>query len=284
MSELVGIARERMYSPGKVRADHAILEAVAARLRLHHRVRLLDPDDRPLPHRRTPPPRRCSPPQAGAAAATVVFAMCQSTEALRTLKQWEATGARIINPPSAIARCRRVAMITALQRAAVPHPETVVVATDAPGQLPRWSRNAVWLKRGDLHATQTDDVVRLRGQAAIRAHLARFHRRGIATAILQRHVRGRVIKFYAVVGRFFTCFAAGARPAAGAQVAPLRAVAERAAAAVGLEVFGGDIVCVDDGSVMLIDLNDWPSYAPCRLAAANAIAAHVLAQCTPRPT
>ena len=45
-----------------------------------------------------------------------------------------------------------------------------------------------------------------------------------------------------------------------------------AAAALGLEVFGGDAVIKADGEPMIIDLNAWPSYALYRDRAAEAIA------------
>jgi hypothetical protein len=45
-----------------------------------------------------------------------------------------------------------------------------------------------------------------------------------------------------------------------------------AAAALGLEVFGGDAVITADGEPMIIDLNAWPSYALYRDRAAEAIA------------
>jgi hypothetical protein len=58
----------------------------------------------------------------------------------------------------------------------------------------------------------------------------------------------------------------------------LAALAERGAAAVGLEVYGGDAVRDPAGALWLIDLNDWPSYGPCRASAADAIAGYLDAQ------
>jgi hypothetical protein len=49
------------------------------------------------------------------------------------------------------------------------------------------------------------------------------------------------------------------------------ALAERGAAALGLDVYGGDGVCAADGSLTLIDFNDWPSFSRCRTEAAGAI-------------
>ena len=45
-----------------------------------------------------------------------------------------------------------------------------------------------------------------------------------------------------------------------------------AAAALGLEIFGGDAVIKANGEPMIIDLNAWPSYALYRDRAAEAIA------------
>ena len=52
-------------------------------------------------------------------------------------------------------------------------------------------------------------------------------------------------------------------------------VADAASDAVGLEVYGGDCVATEKGDLQLIDLNDWPSYGPCRAEGARAIAARL---------
>ena len=54
--------------------------------------------------------------------------------------------------------------------------------------------------------------------------------------------------------------------------ARLSEAASGAAAALGLEVFGGDAIIKADGEPMIIDLNAWPSYALYRDRAAQAIA------------
>ena len=50
-----------------------------------------------------------------------------------------------------------------------------------------------------------------------------------------------------------------------------------AANVLNVEVYGGDCVCVPHAAPVLIDLNDWPSYASCRTKASKAIAAHLQA-------
>jgi hypothetical protein len=259
--DFLGIARERVYSPGKVGDDRAILDAVAARLGGRHRVTVVSADDA-LP---------------AVTASTVVFAMCQGPAALAAMRAWEAAGVRVINSVAGIENAHRRRMLAAFARDGVPHPESVVLATDDRAALPEWVEAGAWLKRGDVHATEPDDVVRVAGDGAARGALRAFARRGIATACLQRHVAGAVIKFYAVRGgRFFACYGPEGVALDRDTEARLRALADAGAASLQLEVFGGDCVCDGDGNLWLIDLNDWPSYGRCRLGAAEAIAAYVL--------
>jgi hypothetical protein len=52
-------------------------------------------------------------------------------------------------------------------------------------------------------------------------------------------------------------------------------VAFAAARRLGLDVFGGDVALPDPDHPVLIDLNDWPSFAPFRDEAARHIAGYV---------
>src|SRR5881409_1545785 len=88
-----------------------------------------------------------------------------------------------------------------------------------------------------------------------------------------------VVKFYGVTdGRFFNWYGseagfAGARPAIDEN--RLKALAFEAAAILGLEVFGGDVAFPEPDRPVLIDINDWPSFAPFREDAARAIADYI---------
>jgi hypothetical protein len=264
----LGITREPVYSPGKIEDDRAILEAVAERLAAHHDVRVIAAEEG-LP---AAPPR------------SIVFTMAQGPAALATLRSWEAHGVRIINTPDAVENCHRQRMVPAFERAGVPHPRSILMATDTTSitnaPLPEWVNGGAWIKRGDVHATEADDVVHVAGAGPARQALARFRSRGIGEAVVQQDVAGHVIKFYAVAGRFFAWFPhdATAPRLEGGEVDRLRQLAEHGAAALGLEVFGGDCVRRGPGDLWLIDLNDWPSYGRCRSAAADAISAYLTAQ------
>src|SRR5262249_26059157 len=161
-----------------VEADRAILDAVAERLAAAHRVQVVSAD-RPLPD--------IAPP-------TVVFAMCQGPAALDTMRRWEASGVRVINCAAAIEGTHRRRMLAAFARARVPHPESRLVDPAVAAILPAWIDASAWIKRGDVHATEPDDVVRVDDRDAARAVLAAFRRRGIGSALLQRHVEGEVFK------------------------------------------------------------------------------------------
>jgi len=258
----LGITRERVYSPGKVDADRAILEAVAAELGSSHRVTVVSGDD-PLPSV-TPP--------------TIVFAMCQGPSALEALRRFEAAGVRVVNSAAAIGNTHRRRMLSAFGRHDIDQPPSVLLSTAtnvATNGAPEWIETGAWLKRGDVHATEPGDVVYVQGRAAAAAALAAMRGRGINAALVQQHVAGDVFKFYAVRGRFFACFPPAAATVSEAERAAMNRLAEAGGAALDLEVFGGDCIRDLQGNLWLIDLNDWPSYAPCRFGASLAIASYL---------
>jgi len=128
----------------------------------------------------------------------------------------------------------------------------------------------VFVKRGDLHALGPEDVQRATDRAGIESILANFAQRQIRFAYLQQEVAGRVVKFYGVSGGAYF----SAHPDEEVSEASVRALSEAAstaAAALGLEAWGGDAVLSGD-RFAIIDFNDWPSYSRVRAPAARAIA------------
>ena len=265
MSRFLGITRERVFSPGRVDDDGAILHMVADRLRTAgHEVSVFDADE----------PRWPQP-----VAGTVVFAMCQGERALAHLQQWQARGLRIVNTPDGIRNCQRHRTVAAFAGSPIAFPETVLVDSGERLTVPWIADGGAWIKRGDVHATEPDDVVFVDGAATAQQALGRFRARGIARVVVQRHIPGTVVKFYAVRGRFFACASGpGVVPLADDVLQRIDALGGRAAEILGVEVYGGDCVRDLSGKLHLIDLNDWPSFASCRAAAAGHIAAYVQAQ------
>jgi hypothetical protein len=262
MSTFLGIAREPTFSPGKVDADRAILEAVADVLRARgHHVTVTEPDR--LPRR--------------PARGTMVFTMAQGQETLAVLRTWERDGVPVVNSVDGVLNCHRHRLCDRLERAGIETPETILFPTALPAAWPEWlDRNGGWLKRGDVHATAPGDVRFVADAAAAAAGAADLGARGIRRAVLQRHVPGAVLKFYGVADEFFAWYPErdAAISLAPAEASALQRLAGRAARALDLEVFGGDVVVHRDG-FRFIDLNDWPSYSPCRPGAAGVIASRL---------
>jgi hypothetical protein len=129
-----------------------------------------------------------------------------------------------------------------------------------------------WAKRGDIHAEGPGDVQRV-ARAELPHAVAQMRARGIGTVIVQPHFDGPSIKVYGVAGGWLR-FCGAHPPPAGAEAA-LRRDAFVAASRLGLDVFGCDAIVVAPDRAVLVDVNDWPSFAPVRGEAARAIADHV---------
>ncbi len=256
MPSLVGVLREPEYSPGRVEDDAAILERTRTALAARGVSMTLGTVD--LVARERP---------------AAVLAMCQSADALAALDR-AAASIPVINAPDAIRACYRHETVRRLAGGRTPFPPTEIVSTVHP-RAGVGDVAPCWVKRGDVHAMMRDDVVFAATAAEVDAALSDFAARGIARAALQAHVAGVVVKFYGVAdGRFFRCYTDA--PEIPAPLSTLWTAAHAGATALGLEVFGGDLVVGSDGAPVLVDVNDWPSFARCRDEAADAIAGYVV--------
>lgn len=270
MIRLVGLYRETEYSPGRHRSnDVVLLEQVASTLRAHgFAVDLM-----------TAHAASTARPEA-----ELVFSMCQGRRALDFLIGWEKEGARLVNSPRASLNTYRDRLPALMQNAGIPFPPTKLIATTETGHArPAFDdvNGGVWLKRGDVHASVSADVQWVDSLDRLRAGLQDFAARGVARAAVQHHRPGDEIKFYGVTGGgFFHWFypkgADAGVPRHRFDQARLPRIAEAAAAAAGLDIFGGDVIVAPDGGLTVIDLNDWPSFAPCRDQASAAIAVHLM--------
>jgi glutathione synthase/RimK-type ligase-like ATP-grasp enzyme len=220
-------------------------------------------------------------------AADLILNMCQGAAASERLVQACRGGPTVVNRPESVLACHRHALVRQLAGSGIPFPRTLIVPTwlgeGAARALADFLATAerVWVKRGDVHAERPDDVACVR-PADVPAALATFGARGITRVAVQEHVPGPVVKFYAIADQsFFRYYGADAGPsAAPPEVDPqrLRTIAFAAAARLNLQVFGGDVVLAAPERPVLVDLNDWPSFAPFRDEAARAIARFVHAQ------
>ena len=260
MKRLLGLYRERQYSPGRhLSNDMLLLDQIAHRLREREfAVDLLTLDE--AENRR--------------AEAAIIFSMCQGRAALENLAEWERAGARIINSPQAALNTHRDRLPALMVEAGISFPPTHLVSTKEKAALGSLDLDGgIWLKRGDVHASVTADVQWVDSLERLEAGLAEFAKRGIDAAALQAHRAGDEIKFYGVAGAgFFHWFYSVEAKKYPFDFLALERLADRAAAAAGLHIFGGDVIVSPSGELTLIDLNDWPSFAPCRERASYAIA------------
>jgi hypothetical protein len=273
--QFLGIYREKRFSPGAHAAgDAEILELTQAALeRAGYQTTLIAPETLP-----TMPP-----------SAPVVFSMCQSFEALAVLQIWEQQGVLVLNTPAAVRACYRLALVTALSQTTLPCPRSMIISLDetAPPEtrcpaLPE-STAGWWVKRGDVHAMQSDDVLFIRRATDLPAQLARLRQRGIGHAIVQEHIVGQEWKFYAVRGHgVLHTFAPHEAHCPPIDYARLNTLARQASEVLGLDIYGGDCLVTADGTLYLIDINDWPSFRGCRPVAATHIAQHILTQAQQR--
>jgi hypothetical protein len=266
-----GIFREEAHSPGRESDDAEILRLTAKGLLAKgFQVDLKTPDE--------------LGPTADARPGGV-FLMCERPGALRALEALESAGVLEINSPAAVLNTYRDRMIARFAEAGVPFIESRLVATAGESvAAPR----PVWVKRGDVHNTQQGDVVYAADAAAVGRALEGLAARDIPRAVVQPHVDGDLIKFYGIGPgdgargeppwfRWFYHKDQELRRHAFDQRALARLV-RQAAAALGLEIYGGDCIVTARGDLVLIDLNAWPSFALFREEAASVIAAYLSAR------
>jgi len=256
-----GVLREPAHSPGRVDDDAAIMSSVGEALRERgFSVELVSAD---------------APVEAPSAN---LFVMCEQGTVLDRLAAMETMGAIVVNSPAAIRNTYRHRMVELFKRHRVASPLSWIVAADANTPRPA---DCAWIKRYDFHATQREDVMYAASETGWREALRRFADRGIPFVVAQEHVAGDLVKFYGVRNRalpeeanWFQWFYHRDKGMLGHAFDPVRLsrAASSAAAALGLEIFGGDAVIKADGAPMIIDLNAWPSYALFRDRAAEAIA------------
>ena len=121
--------------------------------------------------------------------------------------------------------------------------------------------------------------------------LHEYFYRGIRRAVINKHLEGDLIKFYGVQGQpwffWFYPFDEGHSKYGHEAINGksrglhfdedyLKSICQKASEIMDVKVYGGDCIVDPDGSIRIIDFNDWPSFAPCSAEAAPHIAKCVL--------
>lgn len=273
---ILAISRGETFSPNLVDNDAKILAAVVAGLRSHgHDVTMMAEGDliagQQLPEN-----------------MDLIVNMCRDNRSLERLRLLENGGVKVVNSPEGIANCNREIMTRLLLAAGVPHPDSLIVSSSdsVRDEMTKGEYLDCWVKRGDCQTMQKDDVVFCHGIDDVERVLGDYRNRGIDRAVISKHLEGDLVKFYAVEDTDFFCWfypfdrghskfgyeeVNGKSQGIRFDEAELRRVCSAAAKTLGVRVYGGDAVVAPDGSIRLIDFNDWPSFSPCREEGATAI-------------
>lgn len=215
-----------------------------------------------------------------------IISMARSPKALDYLEQLEQRGIRVLNPSVGIRACQRSNVEKVMRENHLPLP-------------PDEGDDGYWVKRADAAAQSKEDVCFCHDWAEVEKIKSTFMQRGITDIVTQAHVKGDVVKFYGVEGtNFFRYYLSGddtetkfgneernGKP----QYYPfsssnLQADAEKLACLLQTPIYGGDAIIQEDGSYVIIDFNDFPSFSKCRKEAAKAIfeRTELVVECSPK--
>ena len=206
----------------------------------------------------------------------LIFSMAQGPAAVNKLAKLEAEGAFVINSSKSVFNCYRVNMVDLLQNARVNFPFSKKVKTSDTNlnySLSSFKSRKIWVKRGDVHAIHREDVSPVYSDEELLNLLKEFSNRGIEYAILQEHLDGDVIKFYSVKdASFFYWYYLNGINHTKFELDKLKEYADVSAEKLELTIYGGDAIVSAEGKISIIDINDWPSFAPIRDEASKIIA------------
>lgn len=195
------------------------------------------------------------------------------------LREREREGKFVVNSAGGTSLCCNRRLLNArLREAGIPLP-------------PDEGSLGYWLKRASGTSESAGDVQFAATREEMLYKRGCMMAQGMEEPVVQAHVSGDLIKFYGVAGqRFFRTYYPcddgqwkfgdecrnGSVHRYPYSVDALQKMAELAAAVAGVTVYGGDCIIGSDGSAVLIDFNDWPSFSRCRTDAAGAIASYII--------
>ena len=276
--KIAGIMRAGAYSPNHIGNDAAIFNLTTEQLRKRGCEVKVYSEEQFI---------------AGEVKEDIIVDMCREHRSMVLLQQLEDAGALVINSGYGIENCTRDRMTRILLGSNIPSPDSLIVDTDevVKDRMVAAKMDRAWIKRGDFHAMHKEDVSYVRHPEEAQEVLQEYFLRGIKRAVINRHLVGDLIKFYGVRDTpFFYWFypfdeghskygheaVNGHSRGIEFDVAGLRHICQQAADVLDVIVYGGDCIVDPDGTIRIIDFNDWPSFAPCRQEAAPHIAKAII--------
>lgn len=270
---IAAVLRAGIFSPNHIANDAAILHATAEELRRRGcQVRMLSESEF----------------LSADIDEDVVLAMCRGEEALAKLQMLEDKGLTVVNSGYGIENCVRMIMMRLLEDAGVPIPGSYVVDTDVEvrRRLLKAGFGVCWVKKGDAPVLHLEDICRCRHPEEAQEILHEFFFRGIRKAVVSKDVPGEKIRFYGIASSgWFHCFmpyrSTGSSEESDcmqpSEIQKIKDTCMKTAQALRIDIFGGDMTLTPEGECLIVNFDDWPSFAPIRKEAARAIAKSVLA-------
>lgn len=277
---IAGIMRAGAYSPNHIGNDAAIFNVVADQLRKRGCVVNVYSEEQLI---------------AGDITENIIVNMCREQKSIALLQQLEDSGKIVINSGYGIENCTRERMTRILIGSNIPYPESLMVNTNEniKDALQKGDYTQCWIKRGDFHAMHKEDVSYVRHPEEAQEVLQEYFLRGINRAVINKHLVGDLVKFYGVQSTsFFFWFYPfdlghskygheainGKSQGIEFDVEKMRDICQSASEVLDVKIYGGDCIVSPDGDIKIIDFNDWPSFAPCRMEAAPHIAKCILSE------
>ena len=275
---IAGIMRAGVYSPNHIGNDTAIFNATAEQLRKRGCIVNIYSEEQF---------------NKQGVNEEYIMTMCRQPESIANLQKLEDEGRLVVNSGYGIENCTRERMTRILLGNGIPYPTSLIVNTDenVKAMLKKSGFKSCWIKRGDFHAMHKEDVSYVRHPEDAQEVLQEYFLRGIKRAVINVHLEGDLVKFYGVRGtNFFFWFypfdqghskygleeVNGKAQGISFDVKELKNICNQAANELNIEIYGGDCIISPEGQIQIIDFNDWPSFAPCRVESAPHIAKRVL--------
>ena len=277
------VRRAAEHSPNNVASDAAILDAVSSYLRGEgcYDVQVIGEET------------LSTQSLARLTADDVVLHMARRISSLTLLAQVKA---QVINDPRSVMPLAgsREYMLSMLHEAGICVPawwaydpeddDMFQCDPSLQGLLPGW------VKATRPDGARPDDVMWVDTPLQADSQVLLLASQHVPDIVVTRHVEGDLLKVYCVAGDIISTFYPqesgyskfGGQEQHNTALAhhpydpeELSQVARTIATALRLQVFGFDAIISHQGLITVIDVNDWPSFSPCRPVAAQAIASMI---------
>lgn len=267
--KIAAIPRNPSHSPNMADRDREILLSIATKLQEKgHDVHILEERD-------------CY----ALDCYDALYHMSRTPDILSKIKEVDK---KATNCVTAVENCSRKRFMQLLSEAGILQPHYIVTATNT--TVPQLEY-PLWIKKADGWSLHPNDVQFVSNESEAAKALDEHLARGNKEVICCKHITGDIVKFYGVKNNFFHWqYPSPEKSKFGLEKIngetrntpfkedTLRINAQKAAEAIGVEIFGGDAIIAPDGKIYIIDINDFPSFSCCRERASEAISNHIISK------